>query len=252
MNTFIYKRIEMDFASRLELQGALPLIGWSKGMREGFSVGVCNDIQVRGRWIYTDRVEWEYMDEDTLERKTRTHERRMCAPFFIDFERSIMRVESQRDAKRVVEAMDRIKGIQVMCEPLDLDMNALYEAFTKKYSKTLLQELGLQDVIHEKILMTDANFKVIEAKEADSAVKRHKGRVKQLHFVVQEPYEHVAPLVYKVRISRNGKVAYDDDAPSKTLGVLEDMIMAFHRPEGSVNAENVDAEKKPAKKKGKK
>lgn len=240
MNTFIYKRIEIDYASRLELQDALPKLGWAKGMREGWVVGVNDDKQLRGRWVYKDRVEWDYYDEDSLEKLSRTFERRMCAPFAVDYERSILRVESAADAKRIVEALERVRGVRVFVEDLEIDMWGLHDAFTRKYAKSHLDALGLNDVIHEKVLMTNANFKLLDQADRQKAIKRHKDRIKQLHFVVNETPKGGVPCVFPVKLTRGGKVSYDEDAPPQTLSVLEDMVMAFHVPEGTTNAENVD------------
>ena len=239
----------MDLVSRLELMNLMPLSNWSKGMEKGFSCGVVGETEIRGRWIYKDRSRYDYYDEDTLEKKQKTLERRMCAPFMIDYQRSILRCESNPDAKRIIENLDKIPGVNVYHEDLNIQLDELHDAFMQKYQKSQLQQLGLKSVIHEKILMTDGNFKLLEPGMQERAVTAHKGRIKSLHFVVKEEW-----AVHKVKISAKGDLSYDDDAPGQTLEILEDMMMAFHKPPGMVEADNADQVQvpAPAKKKRKK
>lgn len=243
MNRFVYKRIEMDYVSRVELLARLSVGSWSRGMEQGFSMGLVNDKQIRGRWVYKDRGKYDCYDEDTLEKITKTLERRMCAPFFIDYERSILRCESSGDSKRVIEALEAVPGVSIFVEDLDIDMHALHDAFCEKYKKNQLETLGLSDVIHDKILITDANFKLLEHDQQGAAVDKYRDRIKQLNFLVKDEFD-----VYPVRVARGGTVSYDEDAPSNTLNVLEDMIMAFHRAAGTVSADNVDVKMKSPKK----
>lgn len=225
MNTFVYKRIELTDQSRRELKGVLPLMGWAPGMTQGWVIGMHDKTGLRGRWVYKDRLKLKVYDEETLEESERTIERRMCAPFAIDFERSILRTESAGDAKRIEDALQDIPRVTPYIEPLEIDLQALHEAFCDRFKKTRLEALGIKDVVHEKVLLTDASFTLLDEAKRAKTLKTYGNRLKHLHFVVLQD-----ATAWPVKITGSGKISTDESAPEDTLTVLEDMLLAFHDP----------------------
>jgi hypothetical protein len=255
MNKYVYKRIEVKPLHRASLKMAVDLKGWSKGMLEGFSVGVCDERQIRGRWVYKDRYAIENYSEDTLELEPRTVEARMVAPFTIDFERSLLRADKAGDVKLLLDVFARISDVDIYTEDLAIDLYELNKAFCSKYKKNLLAEMGLKEVLHDKVLVTNAQFKLLDEDQREKMLDKYRDQLKALHFVIKDEFS-----VYKVKLSSKGTISYEEDAPPATLQILEDMMMAFHDPDVAVLVADVvdahneqrerEAKSRAAKKKG--
>lgn len=261
MITFHYKRLVMGEPSWQALLSALPHVGYAPGMERGFSIGVADHKEIRGRFAYKHRQILHEYDEETLTEKPldkcRMIESRQVVPFALDFSRNLVRVSSARDFQVLYEALDALPGVHLDTEPFEVDLEKLHEAFSSHFKRTALRGIGLKDLLHDNTLhASTANCELLIEEDRFKTVSRYSGQLTALSFVVAFPDGKMP-----VRVTRAGGVSWGDLADSDALlRVMEDLILEYHDPAVEIVASDLPispeasskAGNKTANKKGKK
>lgn len=224
------------------IRARMTELAWESGMTRGF-LQLGDDVNlIRGALISERTFTLKKVFDPNKRTDDDENVTRLCRQrFTINQKRGILSVESRKDLKPVVDALDALPGIVFSTADFKLRIGDLLDDLQQNYLQHEISKLGVSDYIEPVASMiADVGFKMSDARESYRATRKYKDQLKSF-LVMVKLAGGSGGLRCKVAVTAKGSLGFSDLATDDLKDYVEGMLQRF-------DAEGEDAE--PAEKHG--
>lgn len=223
-----YKLLMCGQPSFRAIRETLPEIEFQAGAERGFILDKETNLnRVKGRYVYTQVGKTTTLDPETLEKKEEETRSLTECRFEIDQQKGLVSVEQRRgELNALYEALDAIPSVNIAFEDLNLNLPPLLFEIQRAYKKNELKSVRIRDYLARENMLTNANFKILEAQEAEKIVEKFDDQIDSFTLTLKLPDGAVA-----LTVTKKGTVRASDEAPDEVLLFVKELLPRFHEAE---------------------